>query len=100
MREIATMLQLTESRICQIHAKVIKRLKDMHEHEARRTSSPRMPIRASASPPVRVVAALGAAGAGRRAEAGRRRVLGPPRAARAGRAAARMRRAAGGSAAR
>ena len=31
MREIATMLRLTESRICQIHAKVIKRLKDVHE---------------------------------------------------------------------
>ena len=31
MREIATMLRLTESRICQIHAKVIKRLKDLHE---------------------------------------------------------------------
>ena len=31
MREIATMLRLTESRICQIHAKVIKRLKEMHE---------------------------------------------------------------------
>jgi RNA polymerase sigma factor for flagellar operon FliA len=31
MREIATMLKLTESRICQIHAKVIKRLKEMHE---------------------------------------------------------------------
>ena len=30
MREIATMLKLTESRICQIHAKVIKRLKDVH----------------------------------------------------------------------
>jgi RNA polymerase sigma factor for flagellar operon FliA len=31
MREIAGMLRLTESRICQIHAKVIKRLKEMHE---------------------------------------------------------------------
>jgi RNA polymerase sigma factor for flagellar operon FliA len=31
MREIATMLRLTESRICQIHAKVIRRLKGMHE---------------------------------------------------------------------
>ena len=31
MREIATMLRLTESRICQIHAKIIKRLKDVHE---------------------------------------------------------------------
>ena len=31
MREIATMLRLTESRVCQIHAKVIKRLKEMHE---------------------------------------------------------------------
>lgn len=30
MREIATMLRLTESRICQIHAKIIKRLKDTH----------------------------------------------------------------------
>lgn len=33
MREIATMLRLTESRICQIHAKVMKRLKEMHEHK-------------------------------------------------------------------
>ncbi len=32
MREIATMLRLTESRICQIHAKVIKRLQDKHSH--------------------------------------------------------------------
>jgi RNA polymerase sigma factor for flagellar operon FliA len=31
MREIASMLKLTESRICQIHAKVLKRLKEMHE---------------------------------------------------------------------
>jgi RNA polymerase sigma factor FliA len=31
MREIATMLRLTESRICQIHAKVLKRLKEMHD---------------------------------------------------------------------
>ncbi len=31
MREIASMLRLTESRICQIHAKVIRRLKDAHE---------------------------------------------------------------------
>jgi RNA polymerase sigma factor for flagellar operon FliA len=31
MREIATMLRLTESRICQIHAKVIRRLKEQHE---------------------------------------------------------------------
>ena len=31
MREIATMLRLTESRICQIHAKVIKRLKEQHD---------------------------------------------------------------------
>ena len=31
MREIASMMRLTESRICQIHAKVIRRLKDMHE---------------------------------------------------------------------
>ena len=30
MREIATVLKLTESRICQIHAKIIKRLKDVH----------------------------------------------------------------------
>ena len=30
MREIANMLRLTESRICQIHAKVMKRLKDLH----------------------------------------------------------------------
>src|SRR5262245_37121508 len=33
MREIAQMLKLTESRICQIHAKVIKRLKDQHAHK-------------------------------------------------------------------
>jgi RNA polymerase sigma factor FliA len=31
MREIASMLRLTESRICQIHAKVLKRLKETHE---------------------------------------------------------------------
>jgi len=31
MREIAGMLRLTESRICQIHAKVLRRLKEMHE---------------------------------------------------------------------
>jgi RNA polymerase sigma factor for flagellar operon FliA len=31
MREIASMLRLTESRICQIHAKVIRRLKEQHE---------------------------------------------------------------------
>lgn len=31
MREIAQMLKLTESRICQIHAKVIRRLKDMND---------------------------------------------------------------------
>jgi RNA polymerase sigma factor for flagellar operon FliA len=31
MREIATMLKLTESRICQIHAKVLKRLKELHD---------------------------------------------------------------------
>ncbi len=31
MREIATMLRLTESRICQIHAKVLKRLKELHD---------------------------------------------------------------------
>jgi RNA polymerase sigma factor FliA len=35
MREIASMLKLTESRICQIHAKVIRRLKE--QHEARKT---------------------------------------------------------------
>ena len=28
---IATMLRLTESRICQIHAKVLKRLKELHD---------------------------------------------------------------------
>lgn len=33
MREIAQMLRLTESRICQIHAKVIRRLKERHEHK-------------------------------------------------------------------
>jgi len=31
MREIATMLKLTESRVCQIHSKVIKRLRELHE---------------------------------------------------------------------
>ena len=31
MREIAGMLKLTESRVCQIHSKVIKRLREMHE---------------------------------------------------------------------
>jgi RNA polymerase sigma factor for flagellar operon FliA len=30
MREIATMLRLTESRVCQIHSKVIKRLRELH----------------------------------------------------------------------
>jgi len=30
MREIASMLRLTESRVCQIHSKVIKRLKELH----------------------------------------------------------------------
>ncbi len=29
MREIAGMLRLTESRVCQIHSKVIKRLREM-----------------------------------------------------------------------
>ncbi len=32
MREIAGMLKLTESRVCQIHSKVIKRLREMFEH--------------------------------------------------------------------
>jgi RNA polymerase sigma factor for flagellar operon FliA len=31
MREIAQMLKLTESRVCQIHSKVIRRLRDLHE---------------------------------------------------------------------
>jgi RNA polymerase sigma factor for flagellar operon FliA len=31
MREIAGMLRLTESRVCQIHSKVIRRLRDMHK---------------------------------------------------------------------
>jgi RNA polymerase sigma factor for flagellar operon FliA len=31
MREIAQMLRLTESRVCQIHSKVIRRLRDLHE---------------------------------------------------------------------
>jgi RNA polymerase sigma factor FliA len=31
MREIAGMLKLTESRVCQIHSKVIKRLREQHE---------------------------------------------------------------------
>lgn len=31
MREIASMLRLTESRICQIHAKVLRRLKELHD---------------------------------------------------------------------
>ncbi len=31
MREIANMLRLTESRVCQIHSKVIRRLRDLHE---------------------------------------------------------------------
>ena len=30
MREIATMLKLTESRVCQIHSKVIRRLRELH----------------------------------------------------------------------
>ena len=30
MREIAGMLRLTESRVCQIHSKVIRRLRDQH----------------------------------------------------------------------
>ena len=30
MREIANMLRLTESRVCQIHSKVIKRLRELH----------------------------------------------------------------------
>ena len=30
MREIASMLRLTESRVCQIHSKVIRRLREMH----------------------------------------------------------------------
>lgn len=30
MREIASMLKLTESRVCQIHSKVIKRLRELH----------------------------------------------------------------------
>lgn len=30
MREIAGMLRLTESRVCQIHSKIIKRLREMH----------------------------------------------------------------------
>jgi RNA polymerase sigma factor FliA len=30
MREIAAMLRLTESRVCQIHSKVIKRLRELH----------------------------------------------------------------------
>jgi RNA polymerase sigma factor for flagellar operon FliA len=35
MREIAGMLKLTESRVCQIHSKVIRRLREMHEsHKA------------------------------------------------------------------
>lgn len=31
MREIAGMLKLTESRVCQIHSKVIRRLRELHE---------------------------------------------------------------------
>ena len=31
MREIAGLLKLTESRVCQIHSKVIRRLKDLLE---------------------------------------------------------------------
>ena len=30
MREIAGLLKLTESRVCQIHSKVIKRLRELH----------------------------------------------------------------------
>ena len=30
MREIAGMLRLTESRVCQIHSKVIRRLRELH----------------------------------------------------------------------
>ena len=32
MREIAGMLRLTESRVCQIHSKVIKRLRELHQN--------------------------------------------------------------------
>ncbi|MDF1700271.1 MAG: FliA/WhiG family RNA polymerase sigma factor [Planctomycetota bacterium] len=32
MREIAGMLRLTESRVCQIHSKVIRRLRELHEN--------------------------------------------------------------------
>lgn len=32
MREIAGMLRLTESRVCQIHSKVIRRLRSLHEN--------------------------------------------------------------------
>ncbi|MDA1194443.1 MAG: FliA/WhiG family RNA polymerase sigma factor [Planctomycetota bacterium] len=32
MREIANMLRLTESRVCQIHSKVIRRLRELHEN--------------------------------------------------------------------
>ena len=32
MREIANMLRLTESRVCQIHSKVIKRLRELHQN--------------------------------------------------------------------
>jgi RNA polymerase sigma factor for flagellar operon FliA len=31
MREIATMLKLTESRVCQIHSKVIRRLRELYQ---------------------------------------------------------------------
>lgn len=34
MREIAGMLRLTESRVCQIHSKVIRRLRDLHATRA------------------------------------------------------------------
>jgi RNA polymerase sigma factor for flagellar operon FliA len=34
MREIAQMLRLTESRVCQIHSKVIRRLQDLHQARA------------------------------------------------------------------
>ena len=30
MREIASMLKLTESRVCQIHSKVIRRMRELH----------------------------------------------------------------------
>jgi RNA polymerase sigma factor for flagellar operon FliA len=33
MREIAGMLRLTESRVCQIHSKVIRRLRELHQNK-------------------------------------------------------------------